>query len=163
MALTLLLVAANFPLRGLRHAAVVEHDAVRRKGELMLRSMSNRGQIKQDLGVLEPAIAQIQRNLLDEQSMEVNLGYFYKLERPAHVRLVRLNQLIPPPTTTRSEFKVVPFSMQVVGSYRNTMSFLRSLETGTRILRIRNCTFERGVNDSSDLTLDLTVEVLARS
>lgn len=125
--------------------------------------MANRGQINQDLGLLQPAIAQIQRNLLDEQSMEVNLGYFYKLERPSHVRLVRLNQLIPPPSTTKSEFKVVPFSMQVIGSYRNTMSFLRALETGARILRIRNCTFEHGASDGSDLTLDLTVEVLARS
>src|SRR5205814_5575158 len=108
------------------------------------------------------ALAQIDKNLLDEQSMEVNLGYFYKLEKPAHVRLARLNQLVPLTPLTKGIFKAVPFSMQVVGSYRNTLGFLRALESGSRIVRIRNCTFERSATDNADLVLDLTLDVLSK-
>jgi Tfp pilus assembly protein PilO len=92
----------------------------------------------------------------------VNLGYFYRLEKPARVRLVRLNQLASPPSPDRKIFKSVPFSMQITGSYRNTLSFVRALETGSRILRIRSCSFERSASDANEFVVDLTVDALAK-
>lgn len=92
----------------------------------MLRALANRARIDTDLAALQDAIAHIEGNLLDEESMEVNLGYFYKLEKPSHVRLVRLNQLATTPPEAKGIFNVVPFSMQVAGSYRNTMNSLPS-------------------------------------
>lgn len=162
VALTFTLAAANYFLWHQRADAALRHEDVRRQGELMLRALSNRERIDADLAAVTAAIDQIEHNLIDEQSMEVNLGYFYKLEKPARVRLVRLNQLAALPPAAGSPFKAVPFSMQLAGSYRDTMSFLRALETGPRILRIRNCTYERSATDNSDLVLDLTVDVLAK-
>lgn len=162
VALTLALGVANYFLWHQRRTAMVQHEEVRRKGELMLRAITNRARIDTDLAALQSAIGHIQRHLLDEQSMEVNLGYFYKLEKPARVRLVRLNQLTAPPPVAKSIFKVVPFSMQVHGTYRNAMSFLHALETGPRVLRIRQCSFERKESDGAELVLDLTVEILAK-
>jgi hypothetical protein len=43
------------------------------------------------------------------------------------------------------------------------MGFLRALETGPRILRIRNCTFDRVTPDAAEVAIDLIVEILARS
>ncbi len=160
--LTLGLGVANYFIRQQRRAAMVQHEEVRKKGEQMLRAITNRARIDTDLAALQAANGHIQRHLLDEQSMEVNLGYFYRLEKPARVRLVRLNQLSAPPPVTGSIFKVVPFSLQVAGTYRNVMNFLRSLETGPRVLRIRHSSFERNATDSNDLVLDLTVEILAK-
>jgi len=94
--------------------------------------------------------------------MEVNLGYFYRLEKQTKVRLVRLNQLAAPPANPGDTYKTVQFSMQVSGSYRNNLNFLRGLESGPRLLRLRNCTVERSSTDSSDLILDLTVDLLAK-
>lgn len=162
IALTLALGLANYFLWHQRRTAVVQHGEVRRKGEQMLRAITNRARIDADLTALQAAIGHLQRHLLDEQSMEVNLGYFYKLEKPARVRLVRLNQLAAPPPAAQSIFKVVPFSMQVTGPYRNTLGFLRALETGPRVLRIRHCSFERNAHDSAELVLDLTIEILAK-
>jgi Tfp pilus assembly protein PilO len=125
--------------------------------------LANRPRIERDLTALRDALGHIDRNLLEEQSMEVNLGYFYRLEKATRVRLVRLNQLAAPPPAAGGSYKVIPFAMFVTGSYRNNMNFLRSLETGTRILRIRNCTFERLSADSSEVSIDLIVEVLART
>jgi Tfp pilus assembly protein PilO len=160
--LAVLLGAANYFLWQERQQAAQEHEQVRRKGEAMLRSLGSRARINTDLAALKEALDIIELNLLDEQSMEVNLGYFYKLEKPARVRLVRLNQLAAPVSAKKSAFKALPFSMQISGSYRNVMSYVRALETGPRIVRVRTSSFEKNTNDNSELLAELTVEVLAK-
>jgi Tfp pilus assembly protein PilO len=160
--LAAVLAAVNYPLWQRREAITAEHERARRNGDLMLHSLANRTHIETDVAALRAALGQIERDLVDERSMEVNLGYFYKLERTTRVRLVRLNQLVSSPPAAGSPFKAVPFALQFAGSYRNSMGFLRALETGPRILRVRNCSFERVAPDSSDLVVDLTVDLLAR-
>src|SRR5207249_2222843 len=91
--LTLLLGAANYFLWQERHA-IAQHDTeARHNGEFMLTALKNRTQIDADLATLREAIAQIEANLIEERGMEVNLGYFYRFEKTARVRLTRLNQL----------------------------------------------------------------------
>jgi hypothetical protein len=158
-----LLASVQYPLWQRRQAATHQHDEMRRNGEFMLHALATRGRIESDLGALRPALAQIQGELIDEQSMEVNLGYFYRLERAARVRLLRLNQLVSLPPPTGSPFKAVPFSMQLTGSYRNAIGFIRALETGPRILRVRNCTLERAGPAGADVIFDLTVDVLGKT
>lgn len=160
--LTLVLAGANFFLWQGYKAATLQHDDIRQQGELLLRTLANRNRIDTDLAALRQANGQIAGNLLDEQSMEVNLGYFYRLEKNAKVRLVRLNQLAAPTPLPGSLFKTVQFSMQVKGSYRNAIGFLRSLETGSRLLRVRTAAVERGTPDNGDISMDLTVEILAK-
>jgi Tfp pilus assembly protein PilO len=162
LTLAVLLGGSNYFLWQMRSTAARENDEIRTKGESMLRALANRERIDTDIAALKTAIAYIEKNLLDEQSMEVNLGYFYKLEKPARVRLVRLNQLAPQPLDDKKIFKAVPFSMQISGPYRNVMSFMRALETGSRIIRIRSCTFEHPSSDASEYVLELTVEALAK-
>ena len=163
IALSVLLAVSNvFLWRGRREAARQLREA-REQGERLVLTLTNRPRIDRDLTALRDALTQIDKNLVDEQSMEVNLGYFYRLEKATRVRLVRLNQLAAPPPANGGPFKVIPFSMHVTGSYRNNMNFLRSLETGPRLLRIRNCSFERVSADSSEVAIDLTVEILART
>ena len=43
------------------------------------------------------------------------------------------------------------------------MNFLRALESGPRILKVKNCSFERGATENGEMTLDLTVEVLCKT
>jgi Tfp pilus assembly protein PilO len=162
LALTLLLVGANFFLRSAHASAVQRHAEIREQGEQLLRTLANRPHIEADLAALRAANAQIAGNLMDEQSMEVNLGYFYRLEKASRVRLVRLNQLAALAPLPGSLYKTVQFSMQVKGSYRNNVNFLRALETGPRILRIRNSSVERSTPDNGELLMELTVEMLAK-
>jgi Tfp pilus assembly protein PilO len=162
LVLAVVLGALNYPLWQRRIVMMREHDTVRKKGEFMLDALANRPQFDADLLALREALTQIEQHLVDERSMEVNLGYFYKLERTSRVRLMRLNQLVAAPTPPGSPYKAVPFSMHLTGSYRNAMAFLRALETGPRILRVRACSIERTAPENSDLILDLTVDVLAK-
>lgn len=162
LALTLALIGANVYLRRAHQEAITQHEEVRQQGELLLRTLANKPRIDTDLAALRVANSYIAGNLMDEQIMEANLGYFYRLEKTTRVRLVRLNQLASPAPAPGALFKTVQFSMQVKGSYRNNVNFLRALETGSRLLRVRTCSFERGPADNSDLLLDLTVEILAK-
>ncbi|MES2693526.1 MAG: hypothetical protein V4773_08640 [Verrucomicrobiota bacterium] len=162
--LIVLLAGANYYLWNDRKSITERLEAAQQKGEFMLRALSGRQQVDANLAALREAIAQIEGNLLEEQSMEVNHGYFYRYERTTRVRLVRINQLASLAPAAGSRFKVVSFSLQVTGSYRNNMSFLRALETGPRILRIRNCAFERMEKDKTEsITLDLLIDVLAKA
>lgn len=161
--LAAVLAVVNYFLWERRVTVTERHATARKKGEFMLQALTNRAQIDADLAALREAIAQIDANLLDERRMEDNLGYFYRFERVTRVKLVRLNQLASLPAAPGSPYKSVPFSMQVVGSYRNSMNFLRALESGPRILKVKNCSFERTGLENGDLTVDLTVEVLCKA
>lgn len=160
---SVLLAAVSYSLAKQRVEIARQHEEARHNGEFMLQALKNRTRIESDLAALREALGQIEGNLLDEQSMEVNLGYFYRYEKMTRVRLTRLNQLSAPAPVAKAKFKAVPFSMQVTGSYKSNMAFLRALESGPRLVRVRNCSFERPGETSTDLVMDLVVEVLAES
>ncbi len=159
--LAVALAVANYFLWRQQAVAVSRHEEALRNGEFMVHALNSRSKINDDLAALAAGFQHIDENLVDEHSMEVNLGYFYRFERMTHAHLVRLDQLAAPPPAPKSRFRTVPFSMQLSGSYLSCMNFLRALENGPRILRIRNCNFERASENSSDLLLTLTVDSLA--
>jgi Tfp pilus assembly protein PilO len=155
--------AANYPLWQQREAATRHHDDMRRKGEAMLAALTDRGRIGDDITRLAEAEEVIEANLVSEDNMEVNLGYFYRLEKLNRVRLLRVDQLGSSPPETDNPFKAVPISLQIAGSYRNLLAFVRELETGPRILRVRSFRLERADAAGNELNLVLMVDLLARS
>ncbi len=159
--LALALGVANYFLWRQHKASTLRHVEALRNGEFMVHALTGRYKINAELETLSAGIQHIDDNLVDEHSMEVNLGYFYRFERMTRVHLVRLDQLAVPLPPAGARFKVVPFSMQVSGSYLSCLNFLRALENGPRVLRIRNSTFERATETSGDLLLSLNVDALA--
>lgn len=160
--LALLAGAANYPLWQRREVATREHEAVRRQGETMLAALTDRGRINADVALLTDAGEWIDRNLASEEGMEANLGYFYRLEKVNKVRLIRLDQLAAPLPEENSPFKTVPVSLQISGSYRNALGFLRDLESGPRILRLRSYRLERTDPGGNEVGLFLTLDLLAQ-
>ncbi|HYC70974.1 MAG TPA: type 4a pilus biogenesis protein PilO [Opitutaceae bacterium] len=151
---------ANLYLWRERSAVTAEHAEIRRRGEATLAAVADRGRIKADVAALTEALGEIDRHLASEESMEVNLGYFYRVEKLSRVRLARIDQLVAAPTIAGQPYKAVPVSLRVTGPYRNLLAFIRELETGPRLLRVREYRLERdpGV---TDLNLHLTVDLLA--
>lgn len=160
--LALVLVAANVWLWKERQAAALVHDDVRRRGEMMLGFLANRNEIQSNLAALREAQDQIDRNVVNEESKEVNLGYFYRLERATRVRLARIDQFAATPPDPKSAYKSVPVTLRLSGSYRNILGFLREVETGPRVMRIRQYQLERLSEGNEELQLALTLEMLAR-
>lgn len=156
------LMVANYFLWQQRRAVAVRHEEVVRRGVEVAKALTDQARTKADLNQLQDALAQIDRSLVVEGEMEVNLGYFYKIERLSRVRLSQLNQLSAMPAPEGSPYRAVPFSMHVNGSYSQIMNFVHQLESGPRLLRIRTYSFVRTADvKSKNLDLDLTVDLLA--
>ncbi len=153
--------AANYPLWQRRQRIIREHETVRRQGETMLDALADRIRINADLATVREAQDIVDRNLVSEDTMEVNLGYFYRLEKVNRVRLQRIDQMAAAPVSPGAQFKTVPVSLQLTGTYRNTLAFMRDLETGPRILRLRSYRLERQDPTGTDLVASLSVDLLA--
>lgn len=161
LAIAALALVANGYLWWRRDAVTRQHAEVRRQGESMVGAIADRARIHADVAALADALDQLEQNLASEESMEVNLGYFYRLEKLSRVRLERIDQLVALPAEPGQVYRRVPISLQVEGSYRNILGFIRGLETGPRVLRIRDFRVERDEN-LAELHASLTVELLAR-
>jgi Tfp pilus assembly protein PilO len=161
-ALSAALIVANYFLWQQRREITRRHDEVRRQGEEMRNALTNHSRINAELATVNEAVSFIDRNLVVEGNMEVNLGYFYRMERLSRVRLTSLNQLGSPPPPEDNPFRAIPFSLQAAGSYSQIVHFLRELETGPRLLRIRSYSFSRGDTKTNAMTLDVTAELLGR-
>jgi Tfp pilus assembly protein PilO len=154
--------AANYPLSQQRHTATFQHEEARLKGEAMLAALTDRHRINTDVEILTEAQDVIDRNLVNEDNMEVNLGYFFRLEKQTRVRLIRADQMGSLPVEKDSPFKVVTVSLQIAGTYRNLLAFVRELETGPRLLRLSSYRLERTDASGNELSLVLMVELLAQ-
>jgi Tfp pilus assembly protein PilO len=153
---------ANLPLWQERREIEREHDEVRRRGQAMLMALTDRARIQGDEVLLASAEAVIDRNLISEENMEVNLGYFYRLEKLTRIQLSRIDQLGSLPPEPGSPFRTVPVSLQLSGSYRNLLAFVRELESGPRLVRVRSFRIERADANGSEMSVTLMVDMLAK-
>jgi Tfp pilus assembly protein PilO len=151
---------ANYFLWLKREEAARRHEEAQHRGEAMLLALTDNARVTSDTAAVQKALQLIDRNLIIEGSMAKNLGYFFQLETISHVRISQLNQLVSQPTTDGSPFKAIPFSVRANGSYSQVIRFLRELENGPRLLRIRSYSFTKAEPVNNALIMDLTVELL---
>jgi Tfp pilus assembly protein PilO len=158
--LLVLLGVANYFLWDQRRTVTDRHEEVRHDGEAMLLALTDHARINSQLATVQEALDLIDHNLLVEGDLAFNLGYFYQMETLSRVRVTQLNQLSSQPSTDENPFRAIPFSLRVTGSYAQLMNFLRNLETGPRLLRVKTYAFSRGDPKTNALMLELTVELL---
>jgi len=156
----LLLAVADYFLWQREHEISVQHEDVRRTGEKMFSALSSHGRIIAELATVDGALKRIDQNLITETDLAENLGYFYQLETLSRVRLTQLNQLSSQPPAEDSPYRAVPFSLRATGTYPQLINFLRELESGPRVLRIKTFDFSRADIRNDTLVLGLTVELL---
>ncbi len=161
LTLFVLLSIANYFLWKRQQTITTTHEEVRRNGEKMFSALSSHNRIVGELGTVEDAIKRIDQNLVAESDLAENLGYFYQLEAMSRVRVTQLTQLSSQPAADGNPYKAVPFSLRATGSYPQLISFLRELESGPRLLRIRNFDLSRGDPKANAVAISLTVELLA--
>lgn len=140
----------------------VMHEDVRRSGEKMFSALSNHGKVIAELTAVDEAVKQIDQNLINETDLAENLGYFYQLETLSRVHLTQLNQLSSQPPAEDSPYRAIPFSIRATGTYSQLINFIRELEGGPRLLKIKTYDFSRADVRNDTLALGLTVEVLGK-
>lgn len=158
--LLLLLGGVNYFLWQRQTGLTLRHERIRSDGEAMLLALAGHSRIMAQHAAVEQALSAINRNLITESDLAVNLDYFYQLESATRVRLAQVNQLSSQPAAEDSPYKAVPFSFRATGTYLQIMNFIRGLESGPRLLHIRRFSLSR-VGDEGTINLDLTVEMLA--
>jgi Tfp pilus assembly protein PilO len=162
MVIFLLLALANYFLWQ-RHAELVErHERVRTDGEAVLLALSGHNRLLLQRATVQEALGYIDKNLVVETDLAANLDYFYQVEKHTRVRLSDLNQLSGQPVEAESTYKTVPFTLRVTGQYYQLIDFLHELETGPRLLKVKFYSFSRRDPANDTLSLQLTVEMLAR-
>ena len=158
--LFLLLSIASYFLWQHQKILSASHEEVRRNGEKMFSALANHNRISNQLEAVDEALKRIDQNLITEADIAENYGYFYQMETLSRVHLTQLNQLSSQPGAENNPYKAVPFSLRVTGSYPQLMSFLRELESGPRLSRIKTFDFSRGDAKTNVIALGITVELL---
>jgi len=137
-------------------------ERVRREGNDMLLAQSNQPRIQAEHAATRDALAVIDANLASEEDLAGNLDYFYQIEKNTQVRLSNVSQLTTPPGAADARYRAIPFSLRLSGGYAAVLAFLHELETGPRLLHVKNYRFSQNDPGIDALSLDLTVEVLGR-
>jgi Tfp pilus assembly protein PilO len=159
VALLLLLGGANYFFWNQRRTLDRQHNEARSYGESMLPVLASHARLTAQVASVQEAVELVERNLVAESDLAENYGYFYKLETASRARVSGLTQLNAR-GLQGNIFKAVPFAMRVTGSYTQLIAFVRAIETGPRIAKIREFDFSRGEGKPGILALDLTVELL---
>lgn len=139
------------------------YERTRQKGETMLLSLNGHARIVAQSATTGEALARIDQNLITESDLAGNMDYFYQIEKATKVRLTNLSQMSSQRAGDEEVYRAIPFSLRLNGSYPQVLAFLHELETGPRLLRVKNYHFTQidpAIVDG--LSLDLTVEVLGR-
>lgn len=138
------------------------HDKAQRDGEAMLSSLTSHARVATEVAKVTDALAYIDRHLINEGDLAENLGYFYEIEAASRIKFTQVSQMSSHPQPADRPFKTVPFTLRTSGSYRQLLRVIRELENGPRLLRIQTFSFSAEGADPDNLTLDLSVELLAR-
>lgn len=138
------------------------YERTRLEGETMLLSLNSHARIQSQLVIIRDALTFLNKNLASEADLAGNLDYFYQIEKKAKIRLTNISQLNSLPAAADSPYRAIPFSLRLVGTYNQILAYQHSLETGARVMRVRNYRFAQDNPALDNLSLDLTIEMLGR-
>jgi Tfp pilus assembly protein PilO len=110
--------------------------------------------------VAQNAVQRTEENLVFEENLAENLWYFYSIEGKTNTRLTELRQLDPAALSKGESYKRVPYELSATGDFVGISEFLRQLEIGPRLVRIREFTLRKEMGEDEQLSLDLNLEML---
>jgi Tfp pilus assembly protein PilO len=117
--------------------------------------------LEQRLAEVKVKTAEIESDLVDPDNLASNLGYFYRIEEETKTQL-KTHQLDSPALEKAGDFRRVPYSLRVLGSFDQIASFVYTLETGKRMGRVTSFNLSRADAAAQAITLDLNVELLGK-
>ena len=135
------------------------------QGETVYETIANSPRLREALALTRTAVDRIDNNLAAQSNLADNLGYFYKIEEQTQTHLRGLNQLNTADAApgSKANYKLIPFTLEVTGSYSRVMDFLLHLESGPRLVTIRSYNLRLAAAGSTDVVLQLDVAILGKS
>jgi Tfp pilus assembly protein PilO len=144
------------------HILEIENRERAQQFAAMLSTMKTGPLVRQELARAQDIVQRIEGNLVIERNLAENLWYFYKIHPDSKEILTTLRPLNSEASADGSDYKLVPFSLQLNGTYEQVASYLLQLETGPRLAMIKSFKFERQQKSSSGLILYLEVKLLGK-
>lgn len=139
-----------------------ELERVTKQGTETLGLVAMRNMLEDELDRVESALRRTDDNLVIEDNLAENLWYFYSVEGRTQTRLTELRQLDTPRPAQGETFLRVPYELSATGDFVGISEFLRQLETGPRLMRIREFSLQRGTAEDQLISLTLSLEMLGR-
>jgi len=139
-----------------------ELDRVTTQGAEVLSLVATRPMMETELENVRAAVRRTEDNLVVEDNLAENLWYFYSIESRTQTRLTDLHQLDVPNPSEADAYLRVPYEVSAVGDFEGISEFLRQLEIGPRLMRVKDFSFRREPSGDELLSLDLSIELLGR-
>jgi Tfp pilus assembly protein PilO len=139
-----------------------EHE-LKSKQDAGIRNLLKTGPVlKIELAAVREFTQRLEANLTDEDERSDNDDYFRRMAARTRARLDDFQQLSSPPLEEGALYKRIPFSVRVVGSYAQALAFLHAVETGPRLANITALNILRFTPNSTDVALEIGLEVVGK-
>lgn len=170
--LTIALGVAYFARMDLLDQARTETELRQKEAENIKRNLRYAAGLKEQLADLKVLLAIVDARLVRPEDLASNLQYFYRLESETGVKILLLRQLTgttgtaPTPSSSKTGYRPVPYSVIVESSFPQVMAFLTKLERGPHFNRSLTFTAQRGATSSPEgiqsgtVVVNLSVELL---
>lgn len=138
------------------------------EAEKMQTNISNSSGLQEQTEKAQEATKEIEARLVRASQLAINLQYFYKLESDSGVKILDVRQSPVPapragaPATT---YVGIPYTVSVQGTFAQTLSFLKRIETGRHFCRFQTVTYTKAgtVGRAADLmNLSVNLELLGQ-
>ncbi|HET7535098.1 MAG TPA: type 4a pilus biogenesis protein PilO [Candidatus Didemnitutus sp.] len=136
----------------------------RDEGMAVLKTLASANTLRSDRAYIDEALKEIEGNLVTEDNLADNVGYFYKIEEQTHAHVTDLRQQPSAPTKpdAESRYKLVPVSFSVTGTFAQVIAFVHQVERGPRLMKITGFNVRRRQAGGNVVTMDLSLEMLGR-
>lgn len=160
--LSILLAGANLWLYYDNLDLEVRQQARAQEGGKMLKSIGRGSQLRIELTATRAATQRVAESLVVEKNTPDNYWYFYKIEQDTGAKLTELQQHAAslPDTGAAVSYKRVPYSLKLAGSFHSMMAYLHQVEAGPRFARINSFQLQRQDPVTSNVVLQLDLELL---
>lgn len=160
--LSVVLIAFIWFLRLDVHSWEVQNREHSQENQAMLSTLVSGPLIKQELARAQDIVQRIETNLVIESKLEDNVGYFYKLKKETNAEIVFLKQQPADNSNEGMEYKVIPYNIQLSGTYQQVAAFMLALETGPKLAQIRLFSFHRRENGQDSISLSIDFKLLGK-
>lgn len=142
-----LLIGVGMYLRGGLEAEIgAELEEKSRKGQRMANNLKFSVRLDEQLEQMTASREKMETRLVDEGQLAVNLQYFYALESSTGTQLTDLRQLsdhsrVPDGRNNKAgkdAYNPIGYSVALIGTHEQVLSFLQQLEAGKHFCRIMN-------------------------
>lgn len=130
--------------------------------ESMLSTMVSGPMIRQELARAQDIVQRIDSNLVAESKLEENLRYFWRIQAKTQADILYLRPQPAEASSDGVEYKVIPFTIQLAGTYEQLAAFMLEIETGPKLAQIKTFSYRRREQSADSLSLSIDLKLLGK-